>query len=228
MATNHHDHDHHDQQRSVLQANKEYFNQPHNTYEDKPEFKERATRVAKSILKSYATNKETTVVLDFACGNGNVSKDLAPHVKSVLGVDVSQRMVDLYNEQLKDIDNASAVCMELKAKEGELSDARFDMIFCASAYHHFVSIEDVTRTLTFFLKPGGALMVVDIVHSEEVYASMAERGHIVPHKHGLSREQIHEAFAAAGLSMKLFESIPPSVEHPSKDLFLAVGERPSV
>lgn len=154
-----------------------------------------------------------------------MSKDLAPHVKSILGVDVSQRMVDLYNEQLKDTNNASAVCMELKGKEGELSDARFDMIFCASAYHHFASIEDVTRTLTFFLKPGGALIVVDIVHSEEAYASMAKHGHMVPHTHGLSREQIHEAFGAAGLSMRLFENIPSAVEHTDKELFLAIGER---
>lgn len=103
-------------------------------------------RVAKAILKNYPADKEKTILMDFACGNGQytlccfkktgveiqvgaVSKELAPYVKSILGVDVSQRMVEQYNRILKEYGNASAVCVELKGEEGELPDTRFDMVF---------------------------------------------------------------------------------------------------
>lgn len=65
---------------------------------------------------------------------GTVSKELAPHVKSILGVDISQRGIEQYNENFKDDEKASGICVELKGEEGELSDARFDMIFVSPVY----------------------------------------------------------------------------------------------
>ncbi|KAI5984005.1 hypothetical protein EDD15DRAFT_2312577 [Pisolithus albus] len=35
--------------------------------------------------------------MDFACGTGLISRELAPHAKSIVGVDISQNMVDMYN-----------------------------------------------------------------------------------------------------------------------------------
>ena len=63
---------------------------------------------------------------------GLLSRALAPHAKSIVGVDISQRSVDLYNEtvfnQGLSPDEMRAVCAELKGEAGELDDLKFDVV----------------------------------------------------------------------------------------------------
>lgn len=63
---------------------------------------------------------------------GLVSGNLAPYVKSVLGVDISQGVVDLFNKRFvdKDVDQERfrAIRVELKGEDGELGNEKFDVI----------------------------------------------------------------------------------------------------
>ena len=49
--------------------------------------------------KSLLTNSD--VVLDFACGSGEISLDIAPHVKQVHGIDLSVKMIELANQKAR-------------------------------------------------------------------------------------------------------------------------------
>lgn len=86
----HHHHPSHGQgqhHESVVQANKDYFDDPKNDYQNNLEFKELAARwvlselpvlgeltpcirAARAILNSCTMDKEKTTVMDFACGIG--------------------------------------------------------------------------------------------------------------------------------------------------------------
>ena len=59
-----------------------------------------------------------------------MSKEIAPYANSILGVDVSQGMVDLYNEtgRKEGFETMKAVCADLKGREGELDGRKFDVI----------------------------------------------------------------------------------------------------
>lgn len=59
-----------------------------------------------------------------------MSKQIIPKAKSILGVDVSQGMVDLYNEtgRKEGFSGMKAVCVELKGESGELDGQKFDVI----------------------------------------------------------------------------------------------------
>lgn len=61
-----------------------------------------------------------------------VSQQLCQYVKSVVGVDISQASVDLYNAQAAnqglEPEEMRAVCTELKGEPGELSGIKFDVI----------------------------------------------------------------------------------------------------
>ena len=83
-------------------------------------------RAAKAFRRAYDFNQENTVVMDFACGIGAstpdqptwsssslffpvllawgsiglVSQELIPYAKSIVGVDISQRMVHEYNRRV--------------------------------------------------------------------------------------------------------------------------------
>ena len=103
------------------------------------------------------------------------------------------------------------------------------------AYHHFESIGDVTRALAFFLKPGGVLLVVDILNTTEGCANAGAESifpdhvhHIIAHKAGFTEEDIRVTFTSAGLVSFYMEAAIPVKKH-NKDfrLFLAKGTKPN-
>ena len=61
-----------------------------------------------------------------------ISENLWPHVKSILGVDISQNSVDRYNALAAMLgcapEEMHAICKELKGEPGELNGAQFDLI----------------------------------------------------------------------------------------------------
>ena len=66
---------------------------------------------------------------------GLVSKKLAPFCQHIVGVDISQAMVDVYNNKRNELErrNMEAVCAELKGEPGELGDEKFDVIVVRTA-----------------------------------------------------------------------------------------------
>ncbi|EKM83151.1 hypothetical protein AGABI1DRAFT_104886 [Agaricus bisporus var. burnettii JB137-S8] len=222
-----HQHQHHHHRGYDIAAQKEHFDNPEHAQENFPHIRDVAARVAKGIIKTYdKLEKEKTVAMDFACGNGFVSKGLMPFVKSILGIDISPVVVEKYNASLKG-EGASAVCMELKGEKGELEDAQFDLIFCTAGYHHLESYEEMTRILTSFLKPGGDLIVADLLRKEDRSLFPATFEHVAPHAHGLSKDDIQRAFDGASLTMRSFNMLPPA-DYEFPDIFIAIGEKPSV
>ena len=109
---------------------------------------------------------------------------------------------------------------------------------CNLAYHHFESIGDVTRTLAFFLKPGGVLLVVDILKptegSVDADASLSAEesifpdhvDHIVAHKAGFTADDIRDTFTSAGLvSFHIEAAIPVRKYDKDFQIFLAKGTK---
>ncbi|KAG6805096.1 hypothetical protein H0H92_000714 [Tricholoma furcatifolium] len=127
-----------------------------------------------------------------------------------------------------------AVRAELKGEPGELQDEKFDVVICASAYHHFPDIASVTRTLAYFLKSGGALIIVDIAKrpgenpfNNTCYTTVTPQhvvDHIVPHQGGLDESDMRAVFENAGLLNQSFTYDDDSLvaEHDVR-LFIAKG-----
>jgi hypothetical protein len=113
------------------------------------------------------------------------------------------------------------------------------------AYHHFASVEQVTRELVYYLKPGaGMLAVADIARvpvpvpvpapvpaSEEEEAPPIfppEYAHIVSHMRGFAEEDIRALFEGTGLVNFTFELFT-SAKRDGRDVhfFLATGTKPA-
>ena len=106
--------------------------------------------------RSLLTNSD--VVLDFACGTGAISLDIAPYVQKVLGIDLSEKMIALANKKVRErhIDNASF--SQIDAFDQKLESNSFSAIL---AFHIFHLVDDVPKVLTRLndlLAPGGLLI----------------------------------------------------------------------
>lgn len=180
---------------------------------------------------------------------GMISEQLVKSVKSVVGVDISQKSVDRYNAQAASLGlspgQMKAECVELKGEPGELDGATFDLVVvrasltanvccvslvrmqCCASYHHFASIEDTTRLLASFLKPGGSLLVADIRAEEDNRELFPESHHgLVPHTHGISETRLRTVFEGAGLQdFEMKDVVRENMRHLEQEMtwFVARG-----
>ncbi|PCH34187.1 S-adenosyl-L-methionine-dependent methyltransferase [Wolfiporia cocos MD-104 SS10] len=231
----HHDHAHH-HAHSHAAANKAHFDVQAGEYDNTPGAIEMTANQVAAINKVYpALLNENTTVLDFACGTGLISEHIAPRVHSVLGVDISDAMVEKYNARATKLrlgpEKMRGIVAELKGNEEELEGRKFDVVVCTSAYHHMTSIEEVTRMLTFFLKPGGSLLVSDLYQNSNYAAafSQPELRDIVAHKGGFHEDTMRKTFEGAGLVDFEMGFAASAILHDVKtDWFLARGVKPTV
>ncbi len=187
---------------------------------------------------------------------GLLETTLIAHCKSIQGVDISQGMVDQYNKRAETLgvtSKMSAIAYELKGLPEELEGRKFDVVLvrtstralklgfrtdmysqCTMAYHHFESTDEITRILAYFLKPGGALLVIDFVSWDSVLKieDLPEKYEaIVPHKRGFSEEAMRKLFEDAGLESFSLNVIPDVNMDgifglTDQKLFLAKGVKP--
>ncbi|KAI0355128.1 S-adenosyl-L-methionine-dependent methyltransferase [Trametes cingulata] len=201
MCSSSHAHEQHD----FAKANKAFFDE-HAHEHRQSEARKLGQKNVAAMRSAYPSlfDEDTTEVLDYACGTGSLSQALCPHVKSIVGVDISQASVDQYNLHASNQglapEEMRALCVELRGEPGELDGARFDLVVCCASYHHFPSIDETTRILAHFLKPGGSLLVTDIKAEPDGRELFREtHHHIVPHKHGLTEDAVRKAFEGARL-----------------------------
>ncbi|KAF8191586.1 S-adenosyl-L-methionine-dependent methyltransferase [Mycena galopus ATCC 62051] len=232
MSDAYHHHHHHDDTHDFVSANQAFFDKHAHQADHRPQAAELAASVCNAVLQAYSFDKEATVVLDYACGTGIVARGIAPHCKTLIGVDISQGMVEEFNKGVQDhgalfpeipTEKMRAIRAELKGEETELEGVKFDIVMCSLAYHHIEDIAAVTALLTFFLKPGGTLIVVDYPKMD-VAAVPSEALPAIAHKGGISEIALKEVYDGAGLGnfeWVLFKG-PKSGMHP-EDIFLAKG-----
>lgn len=103
------------------------------------------------------------------------------------------------------------------------------------SYHHFESIKDTTRVLAHFLKPGGTLLVADIMEVTDPaqFPVIPEKfQHLVSHHSGISEAKMRDAFESAGLEgfgyVKATSALAPGRGNTPVDFFLAYATKPKV
>ena len=103
------------------------------------------------------------LVLDVACGAAHAAELAAPHVRQVVGVDLTPELLALGSARLRDTGIANVLLQEGNAAALPFVDASFDLVMCRTAIHHMgdplASIAEMARVC----KPGGRVVVSDLV-----------------------------------------------------------------
>ncbi len=116
-------------------------------------------RVAK-VLEIHRPRGEARVV-DLGCGWGTFSFELAKRVAEVVGVDFSQKSIDLCNHRLtlEPMENLRFLCAD--AGETGLEGNAWDLVVAADLFEHLYP-DDARRVVAEahrLLRPGGRLAV---------------------------------------------------------------------
>lgn len=117
-------------------------------------------------------------ILEFGCGTGLIMFPLAPVVRSVHGIDISERALDHVRRTAKasGIDNITVTHGSLEALEA-LPDDSFDTVVMNSVVQYFPSanyLRALLQDLMRVTRPGGAVLLGDIRHKGLVRAFQAE------------------------------------------------------
>lgn len=115
--------------------------------------------------------QNTDNVLDVCCGNGMLTTLLADKCKTIVGVDLSEKLIAEANQK-----NIKLNIVYQKANAVELDELfvenQFDKINLYFSFQYFENIEIATKlisSLLYVLKPGGSILLGDIPDYNKKY-----------------------------------------------------------
>lgn len=112
-------------------------------------------------LLSHADCRPEDVALDVATGTGFTALAFAPHVGSVVGLDVSTGMLQQAQIHQREKGLVNVTWQEGAAESLPFADATFSLVTCRVAPHHFLSIPQFLAEVKRVLRPGGRFLLAD-------------------------------------------------------------------
>jgi len=151
------------------------------------------------------------LALDVACGPGLLAKAFAPHVREIVGVDITPAMIE----------KAVAIAREagISNESFEVADAlrlpfganALDLVLTRLALHHMPDPQAAVREMARVLCPGGRLGVFDMTTSEmadeAAYHNRVERLRDPSHASALSISALVQMIGLAGLELDKVETV---------------------
>ena len=101
-------------------------------------------------------------ILDIGTGTGHTALALAPHVREVVGLDLTEEMLREARALASDrgISNVTFRIADVHRLPPEFN-GRFDLVTCRRAAHHFSHIERALVEMACTLRPGGVMLIDD-------------------------------------------------------------------
>ncbi len=173
---------------------------------------------------------EDMVVLDVACGAAHVAEQIAPHVRQVVGIDLTPDLLRLGADRLREAGVPNVLLQEGNASELPFLDGTFDLVLCRSALHHFRNPAGTVREMARVCRPGGRVVVSDLVPPyaavRDAYDDLHRR--LDPSHMGvLLNDEIVELLAKE-VGPICFAELPDPHRLPLDYIFSEVSDRPSV
>ena len=164
-------------------------------WDEEPRRVKLAGEIAAAIKGNITLSKEWDA-LDFGCGTGLVTLQLAADFCSMTGIDSSAGMIERLTAKIQQsgLLNVRAELCDLG--KGELPAGKYHVITSAMTLHHIKAIVPLLQSLKTLLHPGGWIALADL-ESEGGHFHEDPTG--VFH-HGFSREELADMLGQAGFS----------------------------
>lgn len=160
---------------------------------------------ASKLLKERNYNK----VLDIGSGTGRFLRKMLEELdyNITIASDITDRFIMLQREN---IDNQRLIFVKADAAKLPFLNGEFDLVTVSNALHHFESIDEVVHEMKRVVKPGGLLLVEEMINNDLTVAQQNKvdlnhlyvevdqlRGFV--HNYTLSLEEVKGRFNVDGL-----------------------------
>jgi ubiquinone/menaquinone biosynthesis C-methylase UbiE len=112
------------------------------------------------LIEKLAVGTDYTVV-DFGCGPGFFTMDLAKKVKVTIAVDLSTEMLEKASNKAQKAGVKNIRFLRSDGKNLQIDNSSVDMVLLVTVYHEIGEGEAVLREFWRILKPQGRLNVVE-------------------------------------------------------------------
>ena len=163
---------------------------------------------------------EGWTVGDLGAGTGQAAASLAPFVRRVIAVDSSPAMLDAARARLGAIDNVEVRAGTLEALP--IGDGELDAAVAFLVLHFVAEPADALAEAARALKPGGRLLVVDMMPHDREDLRQA-MGHVWQ---GFPPERLEGWARDAGLTAFRYLPLPPDPAAKGPTLFAATARKP--
>jgi ArsR family transcriptional regulator len=171
-----------------------------------------------ALTAGLAAGFSGKTVADLGCGEGHLALLLARFAEKVVAFDQSEKMLKLVSEKAAEGNLVDR--LELRVgilEELDLSNEMFDAVFLSQALHHASSPENVIRAASDGLKPGGQLVILDLMRHEHEWA----REEWADQWLGFDPLEIRGWLQDAGIEPQVVDSLPGST--PDLSVLIVVG-----
>ena len=149
-----------------------------------------------AVASALGVGFQGQTVADIGAGEGALSLLLARFCKKVIAVDVSPRMLMTLQAEAEEAGLADRVLpMEGDLEHLPLEMGEMDAVFISQALHHAAQPEAAIREAARVLRPGGLLVVLDLVAHEQEWV----REQYADLWLGFEPNRLREFFKDAGL-----------------------------
>ncbi len=201
------------------------------TWDEDPAKLTRSRLIAAAIALAVPMDGVTDA-LEYGCGTGQVTWNLAEHLDHVILADTSQGMLAVVQQRLEGRPEGDRTRFEprlLDLMTESLATASLDLVYTSLALHHVLDVPIVLRAFRDALRPGGYVAIADLDSDPLGHFHGADfTGH-----HGFDRDALAADMLAAGFSAPTFETVT-TLTKPVGDsmeefaLFLAVASVASI
>lgn len=141
-------------------------------------------------------------LLDLACGPGSLTLDLAPHVGSATGIDLTPAMLEQARAAQEKRGIEGVRWVQGDAADLPFPDNSFTLVTSSAAFHHFDNPGKMLSEMARVCRPGGRVVVMDVTpeaSKTDAYDRM-ERMRDPSHGHAHSIEELAALGRDQGMS----------------------------
>lgn len=194
-----------------MSSSKRDFNVEAATWDEEPRRVSLANDVFRAIADTVTLGPAMTA-LDFGCGTGLVTLQLAPRVAHVVGADSSRGMLDVLEGKARSGSVGNVATQLVDLDRGDVLEGEYDLVVSTMALHHIRDVPALLRLSAQVLKPGGRICLADLdSENGEFHANNDGVFHF-----GFDRDALKRSLSEAGFS-GLTDSTAAEVTKPSAD-----------
>jgi ubiquinone/menaquinone biosynthesis C-methylase UbiE len=195
-------------------------------WDEKPARVKLAKDVTDAISKQISLTSDMDVA-DFGCGTGLLTFRLQPLVHSIIGIDSSQGMLDVFNAKIAKLRLTNVRSLLIDFDKGDVLTGEYHLIASNMTLHHVREIRPLFDQFYNIVTPGGYLCVADLdLDNGQFHEDNTGVFHF-----GFDRTKLRKTFSEAGFDavreMTASEVVKPTAQGDIRafTMFLMTGQK---